>query len=250
MSQERWDAFLTKVAARADEICAEAEAGFDALIATEVLDPIPLASAMSEFHARMLGLGKKIDESWGKLGLDDDALRERGRALEKRIDRQSKVLQVKKHAKAARAVQQLAEHEMQKVRAQTKCSGCGAPLQPKVLHEPSNETCAHCKAVSVVRPGMATLMLFQGACLHAFGEEAALDEGERLEAAVEQYRAVREKHRRDVDAYVAAHRQYWLVYARGYGACVPGWNEQKSKELAEAKLGFLKLELERTPVAD
>jgi hypothetical protein len=240
MSQERWDAFLTKVSARADEICAEAEAGFDALISTEVLDPVPLSSAMSEFHARMLGLQKKIDESWDKLGLDDDALRAKGRQLSKRIERQSRELQVKKHGKAAHAVKALAEAEMQKLVAEMKCAGCGAPLNPTVLHEPSNVTCTHCKAVAVVRPGMATLMLYQGYCLHAFGEEAALEESRTLDAATERYHAIREKKKADTDAFLAANRTYWLAYARGYGACVPGWSEAKSAELAEKKLGGVK----------
>jgi predicted RNA-binding Zn-ribbon protein involved in translation (DUF1610 family) len=247
MSQERWEAFLTKVTARAEEICAEADPGFDALIAAEVMDPVPLASAMSEFHARMMGLEKKIDESWDKLGLDDDGLREQGRQLRKRIERQSKALQVTKSAKAARAVQKLAQAEMAKP---VQCSSCGGPLEPTVRHEASNVTCPHCKAVSVVRPGMATLMLYGGGRLHAFGEEAALEESVRLEAAVERWHAAREKRKSDVDAYTQAHRSYWLAYARGYGACVPGWSEAKSKELAEAKLGFLKYELERTRTED
>ena len=247
MSRERWEAFLAKVQARADEICAEADAGFDGLIAAEVMDPVPLASAMSELHARMMGLEKKIDESWDKLDLDGDALRAQGTQLKQRIARQSKALQVTKAAKAARAVQKLAQAEMAK---SVQCSSCGGPLEPTVRHEASNVTCPHCKAVSVVRPGMATLMLYGGGCLHAFGEEAALDESVRLEAAVERWHAAREKRRSDVDAYVQAHRSYWLVYARGYGACVPGWTEAKSRELAEAKLGFLKYELERTRIED
>jgi hypothetical protein len=75
-ASERWSAFLAKVKARVDEILAEADPGFDELIATEVLDPVPLSSALSEFHARMLALEKKIDDSWEKidaeLGDDDD----------------------------------------------------------------------------------------------------------------------------------------------------------------------------------
>jgi hypothetical protein len=230
MSQERWEAFLNKVAQRLEEICAEADPGFDALIAAEVLDPIPLASAMSEFHARMLSLEKKIDDSWHQLGLEDDALREKGRALRKVIERRSKTLQVKKTAKAARAVKALAEVEMKRFATDTKCTSCGAPLSPTVLHEPSNVTCGHCRAVAVARPGQATLMLFQGSCLHAFGEEAALEADEWLD---------------DAGDDVEAHRRYWRAYARGYGACVPGWTEQKSKELAEAKLGGIKWRLSR-----
>jgi hypothetical protein len=247
---ERWTAFLEKVNARADEVLAEANAGFDELIAMEVLDPVPLSSALSEFHARMLGLEKKIDESWEKLGLEDDALRKLGRAAQARIARASKVLQVQKQAKAAHAIWALAEQEMAAAKTGTRCSQCGAPITPTVFHEASNVTCAHCKAVSVVRPGMATLMFFQGICLHALGEEASLAASLELEAADQQYQRLRRKRRADVQAWVQAHRAYWLVYARGYGTHVPGFSEEKAKKMAEAKLGGLKLELESVQTID
>jgi len=63
-SRERWTAFSRKVDRAREEILAEAAPAFDELIATEVLDPVPLSSALSEFHARMLALEKKIDDSW------------------------------------------------------------------------------------------------------------------------------------------------------------------------------------------
>jgi hypothetical protein len=254
--QERWTAFLAKVAARADEIEAEADAGFDELIAMQVLDTAPLSAALTEFHARMLGLGRKIDEAWQKIDAELDAPHERsalvelGRRTTAAIDRKSKVLQVTKAAKAARELWKLAELEIEKVRTQTLCAACGAPLVPVVFHEASNATCPHCKAVAVLRPGIATLLYFGGSGLHATGEHAALDESARLEAAILTYQATREKRRRDVDAWVAAHRAYWLVYARGYGTHVPGWNETKSKALAEAKLGALKWELDRVQTVD
>ena len=253
---ERWSAFLSKVKARVDEILSEADLGFDELIATEVLDPVPLSSALSELHARMLALEKKIDDSWEKidaeLGDDDDrdALLELGRRARRDIARRSQVMQVQKQAKAAHAVWKLALAEMERMKSKSKCSQCGAPIEPTVLHEPSNVTCAHCKAVSVVRPGMATLLFFQGIGLHALGEEAALEESARLEDAIERYQAKRQKRRADVDAWVAAHRKYWLVYARGYGTHVPGWTEEKAKALAEAKLGGLKWELDSVETVD
>ncbi|MBL8955887.1 MAG: hypothetical protein JNK82_34250 [Myxococcaceae bacterium] len=255
-SRARWSAFLQKVSQRADEILAEAEPGFDELISMEVLDPVPLSSALTEFHARMLGLEKKIDDSWEKIDaeLDEPAARDElyaaGQKVKKSIARRSKVLQVQKQAKAAHAIWELAKTEMAKVKASTRCSQCGAPIGVTVFHEASNVTCGHCKAVSVVRPGMATLMFFQGVCLHALGEEAALEESARLDEAVERYQGKRSKRKADVDAWVAAHRKYWLVYARGYGTHVPGFDEEKAKAMAEAKLGWLKLELESTRTVD
>ena len=242
--------------ARVDESLADADTGFDELIATEVLDPVPLSSALTEFHARMLALEKKIDDSWEKIDAelgeadDRDALYEQGRRLRKEIARRSKVIQVQKQAKAAHAVWKLAEAEVEKVKRTSKCSQCGAPIVPAVFHEASNVTCTHCKAVSVLRPGMATLLFFQGIGLHALGEEAALDESARLEDAIDRYQSKREKRRADVDAYVAAHRKYWLTYARGYGTHVPGWTEEKAKAMAEAKLGGLTWELKRVETVD
>ena len=209
-----------------------------------------------EFERPLLQLEKKIDDSWEKIDADldepeaRDELYEAGRQARKSIARRSKVLQVQKQAKAAHATWELAKAEMAKVKANTKCSQCGAPIQVTVFHEASNVTCGHCKAVSVVRPGMATLLFYQGICLHALGEEAALDESARLEEAVERYQAKRNKRKADVDVWVAAHRKYWLVYARGYGTHVPEWSDEKAKKLAEAKLGWLKLELENTETVD
>ncbi len=255
-SRARWTAFLEKVTQRADEILAEADPGFDELIATEVLDPVPLSSALTEFHSRMLGLEKKIDDSWEKIDADldepraRDELYELGRKARKAIARKSKVLQVQKQAKAAHAIWELAKAEMAKVKSSSRCSQCGAPIVPEVFHQASNVTCAHCKAVSVLRPGMATLLFYQGICLHAFGEEAALDESARLEDAIERYQAKRNKKKADVDAWVQAHRKYWQVYARGYGTHVPGWDDAQAKKLAEAKLGWLKQELETVETVD
>ncbi len=255
-ASERWSAFLTKVKARVDEILAEADPGFDELIATEVLDPVPLSSALSEFHARMLGLEKKIDDSWEKIDAelsdddDRDALYELGRRARKDLARRSRVMQVQKQAKAAHALWEKALAEMERMKRSTKCSQCGAPISPTVFHEASNVTCTHCKAVSVVRPGMATLLFFQGIGLHALGEEAALDESARLEDATERWHAKREKRRADVDAYLAAHRKYWLTYARGYGAKVPGWTEEQAKAMAEAKLGGVRMDLKHVETED
>lgn len=253
---DRWAAFLGKVRTRVDEILAEAGPGFDELLSTEVLDPAPLSAALSEFHARLLALEKKIDDSWEKIdaelegGPERDALQAEGRKLRREIARRSKVMQVEKQAKAAHHLWALAEAEMAKVKASSKCSQCGAPITPTVFHQPSNVTCTHCKAVSVLRPGMATLLFFQGIGPHALGEEAALEEGARLDEAIERYQSKRTKRRADVDAWVAAHRKYWLVYARGWGTHQPGWTEEKAKAMAEAKLGGLKWELESVETVD
>jgi hypothetical protein len=248
MSQaQRWETFLAKVAARADEILAEAGPAFDELIATEVLDPTPLSSALTELHSRMLGLERKIDDAWEKIDAElgdeggRDALIASGRAVRKAIARKSKVMQVQKQARAAHAVWELARAEMEQVKTSTRCTHCGAPMEPTVLHQASNVTCAHCKAVSVLRPGVATLYFFQGICLHALGEEAALDESARLEDAIETYQALRQKRQSDVEAWRDAHRRYWVAYARGYGAHVPDWSEQKARDLVQARLAALSI---------
>src|SRR5262249_27359271 len=91
---------------------------------------------------------------------------------------------------------------------------------------------------------------FQGICLHALGEEASLDESLKLEAADEKYKRLRKKRKADVQAWVQAHRSYWLVYARGYGKRVPGVSEDKAKQMAEGKRGGLKWELDSVQPVD
>ncbi|HEY3452872.1 MAG TPA: hypothetical protein VGK67_41400 [Myxococcales bacterium] len=263
--QARWEAFAPKVQARVDEILAEADPGFDELIATEALDPAPLSSALSEFDARMRGLSKKVDDAWEKIDPDldgamdeaegaqvqrvaklrDELLRKK-MALAGGIERSAREMSVRKSAEGARALLNLARAEMEKAGGGKKCSACGAPIKPESLTEPSTVSCSHCKAVNDVHPGPATALFYGGIALHALAEEAALpEEAERL-AEEKRFHGLRHATLSDQKRFEDASLAYWRAYAKTFVALTPGAKTADQVEkMAQAKVGSLRLDFER-----
>jgi hypothetical protein len=157
----RWDTFLGKVRARLGEIIAEAEAGLDELIETEVIDPGPVSAAENEVKARLFALREKISPAFKKLEgeLDEGErdLEDQGRALESEILEAIETLERRTRAQVLKRLEVLSVEE-EKQRKLT-CTKCGAPLpEPEVRHRVVNVTCAHCEALNTVRPGLATAM--------------------------------------------------------------------------------------------
>lgn len=160
---QRWEQFLAKVHARLGEIVAEAHAGLDELVATEVIDPGPVAAAENEVKARLFNLREKIGPAWTKLepelGEGHAHLEAKGRALEDEILREVEVLERRTRASVIARLKELAAEERRSRKLQ--CSKCGAPLpEPAVQHRVENVSCTHCGALNTVRPGLATATLF------------------------------------------------------------------------------------------
>ena len=154
----RWRTFLDKVRVRLREILAEADAGFDELVATEVIDSGLVAAAGNEVRARLFALRDKIDPAWAKLESElegQDALRDLGRALEDEIFREADALEVRVREKVVARLEVLAAGE-RRTRKLT-CTRCGAALpEPEVQHRTVNVNCTHCQAVNTVRPSPAS----------------------------------------------------------------------------------------------
>ena len=260
----RWEAFAGKVTGRLEEILAEAGSGFDEIIATEALDPAPLSGALTEFEARLRALVKKVDESFEKLDqetdnlmdaadgpdvalvgkLRDGLIRKRS-ALADAIEGRGQALSVKKAADAARALSALAQAEMEKAGGGRKCSSCGGPIKPAVLTEPSNVTCAHCKAVNTVHPGAAPALYFGGAALHALATEAALPQDAARRAAEKRFHWYRHPTDDDARRYEEAELTYWRVYCQALGMHKPEWTPDRLEAAAQAKLGWLRANFKR-----
>ena len=159
----RWKTFLDKVRGRLHEILAEAEAGLDDIIATEVIDPGPYTSAENEVRGRLFALRDKIGPAWAKLETEfgeslPSRLEDDGRALEDEILEQADALQVRTRDKVIARLEVLATEE-KRVR-KLVCTRCGAALpEPAVQHRVENVTCTHCQAVNTVRPGPASAMV-------------------------------------------------------------------------------------------
>jgi hypothetical protein len=159
---QRWTTFLGKVKARLGEILAEADAGLDDIIATEVIDPGPVSSAQNEVKARLFALREKIGPAWTKLepelGERSGHLEDQGRALEGEIMKAVELFEAQTQAKYRARLSELSHAELKE--RKLACSKCAAPLpEPAVRHRVENVTCPHCQAVNTVRPGLATAML-------------------------------------------------------------------------------------------
>lgn len=156
---ERWTTFLGKVDTRLGEILEEAGAGLDDLIATEVIDPGPVAAATNEVKGRLFALRDKIDPARRKLEAELSPQHEaQGRALETKILEAIEVFEAQTQVKYRARLTELAHAELQE--RKLVCSSCAAPLpEPAVQHRVENVTCTHCHAVNTVRPGLAMAML-------------------------------------------------------------------------------------------
>jgi hypothetical protein len=262
--EQRWQAFAAKVGARIEEIFSEADAGFDEIIATEVLDPAPLSGALSELTARLQGISKKVDEAFEKIDPDldrameaaggaevqavskarDELVRRRA-ALCESIAVRGEEMGIRKSADAARRLREIAAREMEKEGGGKKCSGCGAPLKPEVLHEPSNVTCGHCKAVNSIHPGMGTALYYGGGALHALACEAALAKAPDLRAAEKRWHWLRHKTDDDLRRHEEGALAYWRVYCEAFARLQPGGSTANVEAAARAKLGWLREEARR-----
>jgi hypothetical protein len=156
---QRWSIFLGKVRARLQEILAEADAGLDEIIATEVIDPGPVSAAQNEVKGRLFGLREKIGPAWTKLEAElPGELEDQGRALESEILAAIEVFEEETQKKYRARLTELAQAELKD--RKLACSKCGASLpEPAVKHRVENVTCAHCQAINTVRPGLAMAML-------------------------------------------------------------------------------------------
>lgn len=257
--EARWETFAAKVRTRVEEVLGEADAGFDELIATEVLDPAPLASALTEFRSRMLGLGRKVDEAWEKLDRDldaamdsaegpgvaavaklrDDLLRRVG-ALREHITVAEEEMSVRKSAAGARALGEKAKAEMERLNGGRKCSACGGPIRPDVLHEPTTVVCGHCKAVNSVHPGPATALFFGGGAAHSLAQEACLKEAAALRSAEKRYRGYRHPTDADAKRYLDVALSYWRAYAKAFLGMMSEGAPEQVEATAKAKLGPLR----------
>ena len=147
---------------RLGEILEEANAGLDEIIATEVIDPGPMAAAQNEVKARLFALREKIGPAWAKLEpeLGDHAgrLEDQGRALETDIMHAVEAFEAQTQQKYRARLTELAHEELKE--RKLACSKCAAPLpEPAVKHRVENVTCTHCHAINTVRPGLAMAML-------------------------------------------------------------------------------------------
>lgn len=239
---QRWKTFLDKVSLRVDELEQEARAGLEGLVETEVLDSAPLSGALSELKARFFGLSKKVDEAWSNtiepmLGDSSEAewkaLWRDGERLRRRVDSSFGHLEREALANHAKALHVKVQEEADVAVA---CTQCGAPLVKRIRPRPANVTCQHCRAVTTVRPGLATAMFFGGGALHALGVFGAEEAFIALEQAERAYAEWRHPLQEDLETYRAAVETAWRAWAEEKAKWVPGTKPETIEQDAAVKV--------------
>lgn len=246
---QRWTTFLDKVRARVTEIDAEARAGYAEVIAHDVVDGTGLSGVSSALKARLLQLSQKVDDQWSKIdgeldNVDTDgrvggyfrgALLSQTSAFKHWLERETERMIVQGEAEAARALQKVAVEES---KTPVPCQQCGAQLQGQMVHQASNISCPHCKAVSTIMPGTATAMYFAGAGALNLARERAWEAWCAMQDAEREWRRLRVRTSEDLQRWEGANRTYWQVFANAMGTLHPGWTPQHVENEVRGKMSW------------
>ncbi len=251
----RWAPFVQKVNTRVNDVIAEASDGMAALIAQHATDFGPMGAAFGVLQARFKGIQNKVGAAaeqieqavWEMIFRDglspqDSAvlghihtmITREEQQLRDQVEMRYEELNMKKSADWGRALQQLAQGEMQQ---QIDCSQCGSPFDMQVWWKASNQTCPHCNAVNSLQPGVAAVTYFgQGA--HALSHEAAWQAWQQEQQTKAAYDRLRHPTAYDHWVWLEAARNYWLTYYTHYRSIHPGFDAAHGgiEQAVEAKM--------------
>jgi len=226
---DRYVAFEGKIAARVEEIRAEANAGIAELIAANPLDAGAISAGFSAITSRLQQLRSKVDGAVDKLDeewsvkAEDDGLKEKEqkkiavvwsqvlnakRDLQNRLEREANRLEVLSGGQWARALYGLMQQEYGQP---VNCPRCAGPMPVMLRFQNANEQCPHCGSVNEILPKMGTALYF-GSGLHYLAQEAALAEYDAMTMAEERYQWFRHPTKADHEAYLATVEAYWTKY--------------------------------------
>lgn len=251
----RWAPFVQKVTTRVNDVVAEANEGMAGLIAEHATDFGPMGAAFSVLQARFNGIQDKVKTAaeqieqavWEMLfrdGLSSQdsqvlshihtMITREEQQLRDQVEMRYEELNTKTSADWARALQRLAESEMQQ---QMPCSQCGSGFEVQVWWKASNQTCPYCNAVNSLQPGAAPVVYFgQGA--HALSHEAAWGAWQQEQQTKAAYDRLRHPTAYDHWMWLEAARGYWRAYYTHYRSIHPGFDASHGgiEQAVEAKL--------------
>ncbi len=224
----RWDKFLASIETRLQEVLAEARQGCPMLLHESDLDPTAMSNAWTAMELRAKGLASKVADTWNdkvEPAFENadapphvlHAQREKGDALQSRIELEVERTRIQIFASAAREVWQRAMEEAPRTLACTQCAGEIPAPQSLVA---VNITCTYCRSVNTFEPGMRVRMI-EHFCAHPLSEEASWDAWMAMREAEARFHAVRDPKLDDFKAYEAAQIAYWRRYLEARAGMLP-----------------------------
>jgi hypothetical protein len=220
----RWDAFLTKIEARAHDTFLQAEDGCAMLLDINALDPQPMTIAWMAIENALRELVEKIDETWNakvepSLGDDTKPEHAKGVMLQRHIELKKENLEVRIFADAARKIVAQARINLAK---EHKCAQCGAALPVvEAFFRSRHVTCPFCNTVNTFVPG-STVSAVEYFCCHHLAREKTIELLRRSTANPDSEQALRE---------------YVTAYLRARIELVPEYKKDFEKDLA-GKMAF------------
>jgi hypothetical protein len=165
MSQasDRWNIFLNKIQDKANEFFTSIRGQALPLLKENNGDPMPVGTALHAIHLQIVGLAKKIDDTWrdqveaafhkeGSTEKETDNHRKRGEQLQFNLHREFRLLEVDVNYQMAKHILSLAESA--KPTSSINCSQCSAPLViPDHIYMAEHVTCQFCQTINTYEPG-------------------------------------------------------------------------------------------------
>jgi len=212
---DRWSGFLAKLDARFEELMHEATLGCAGLFEAHDGDTTAMSMAWGAIEVRAKDLRSKISDTWH--AQVDDALddappevrvreRQRGEALEDRMEVGLEATRLRIFAEAARKVWTRALGERPK---HLQCTQCGAALPMPDTIRALNIACTYCRALVTWEPG-TRLRMIEHFCVPVLAEEACW----QLWLARREAQKGRRGHRGDDLPNLRAHEHAELAYER------------------------------------
>ncbi len=223
----RWEAFLSNVRARFEQIMEESRQGCAALFEQSGGDPIPLSNAWAGMNARALTLGSKVtdtfeasvDPALEAAGASVDIIdreRERGLALVSWMDRERERVRVEIFAGVGR---RMWEEGLAEQQGSFACSQCGAGLRVPRTVRAVNLTCPHCSAVVTFEPGMR--LRYAANYVHNLVEQDVWPLWLAWQDAEDALRAARGASLAQIQAVEDAQIAYWRAYLEARARWLP-----------------------------
>ena len=247
-TQERWEAFRSKIAGRLDELITETEDLFPLVFEAAEYETTTFLNAWQGFFSQSQGLIGKLMDTWHeqvehaflKTGVKDNdpifvAERNKGLELEYQLEKRFRAYEISAFAKIAKRL-------LEEVRAILSkdfcCTQCQAPLEIKQdFFRSYYATCQYCQTVNTFEPGLKARNIEHFA-INALGEEAAYAQYEAYEyAKFQNYLTDKKVFKKK--ALLKLYEEYLIIFLKKRIEIIPDYAAEYDKDL-ESKLNLQK----------